>query len=155
MSWICLSQGKYEHNEQCQKRLKSNDNVKCIAYLSTDCAKDKGILDLEAGEYHSFSKGSRYTKSIESLSVKGGCQLTVWKGKFLCTLNIFIEIKDLNIFYILIKSLKRVGKCFFHSFQENTLEDSSIVFGRRTLTNILDWKITLKFLEHFQMLYNP
>ena len=60
--------------------MSNNDNVRCIAYVSADCAEDQGILELEAGEHYSFSKGSRYTKSIKSMSVKHGCQLTAWKG---------------------------------------------------------------------------
>ena len=80
--------GKHGIPEQCQKRLARNDNVRCIAYVSTDCSEDHGTLALEAGEHHSFSKGSRYTKSIKSISVKIGCQLTAWKGKSLLILKI-------------------------------------------------------------------
>ena len=72
--------GKLESSKPCQNALTKKMNVKCAVYENTECDDKQGALMLEKGEYQSFLKGV-FRGGVGSVTVKTGCQLTVWKGK--------------------------------------------------------------------------
>ena len=50
-------------------------------YENSPCNEKDGQLELGSGDFRSIYTGFRNTKSIGSIFVRSGCQLTVWKGK--------------------------------------------------------------------------
>ena len=64
-------------------------------YENSPCNEKDGQLELGSGDFRSIYTGFRNTKSIGSIFVRSGCQLTVWKGKEIsCFYALFLFIQD-------------------------------------------------------------
>ena len=69
--------------EPCNPPMERNSNVQCVLYEKSNCNEKDGRIELGSGDFQSIYSGFRNTKTIGSVFVRIGCQLTVWKGKII------------------------------------------------------------------------
>jgi len=73
---------KDKKEDPCSISAQRNENAQCVLYENLPCNEKDGQLELESGDFLSIYTGFRNTKSIGSIFVRSGCQLTVWKGDY-------------------------------------------------------------------------
>ena len=66
---------------QCEAATIQRENSQCILYEKSNSNEKTGIIELGSGDYRSIYNGFKNDKTVGSVFVKLGCQLTVWKGK--------------------------------------------------------------------------
>ena len=70
-----------DDDKRCENVFNKYPSAKCIAYDDGKCDDEDWSLFLKDGEFRTFSQGELYYAEMESISVRKGCQLKIWKGK--------------------------------------------------------------------------
>ena len=76
-----------ENEDLCKDTFIKNPLAHCILYDDEECDASDASVSLSSGQSITFSANDEFSGEAESVSVKKGCQLTVYTGMYILSYN--------------------------------------------------------------------